>query len=101
MGLQNLAVAGGLSTEGTAVGGAIIVNILNDVLTQAFIDSGDSVTHVDSAKAMTISATASINPIVPDPKITKIKFPAVSNVAVRGSAGGGGAPGTGTILPRG
>src|SRR5260370_9199382 len=47
---------------------------------------------------MTIGATSSLKPIVPDPKITKIAFTAVSNGAVGGSAGGGDAAVTGSVL---
>src|SRR4029077_695880 len=49
IGLQTIALAGGLSTGGDAVGGAIIVNVL-DIQTKAFIDSDTTVggtTHVD------------------------------------------------------
>ena len=95
IGLQNLALAGGLSTSGSAVGGAFSVNILPAVQTQAFIDTG---AIVNAANALTVSATSSINPIVPDPKITKITLPAVSSVAVGGSAGGGDAAVTGSVV---
>src|SRR5262249_16704170 len=40
-GLQNIALAGGLSTSGTAVGRAVSVNVAT-VTTQAYIDSGTS-----------------------------------------------------------
>ncbi|MGZ3438561.1 MAG: beta strand repeat-containing protein, partial [Polyangia bacterium] len=95
IGLQNLAVAAALSTSGTAVGGAFVVNILPAVQTQAFIDAG---AVVDAAKALTVKATSSINPIVPDPKITKITLPAVSSIAVAGGAGGGDAAVTGSVI---
>ena len=95
IGLQNLAIAAALSTSGTAVGGAFVVNILPAVQTQAFIDAG---AVVDAAKALTVKATSSINPIVPDPKITKITLPAVSSIAVAGGAGGGDAAVTGSVI---
>ena len=66
------------------------------VQTQAFID--DRARVVDAAKALTVKATSSINPIVPDPKITKITLPAVSSVAVGGGAGGGDAAVTGSVI---
>ena len=95
IGLQNLAIAAALSTSGTAVGGAFVVNILPAVQTQAFIDAG---AVVDAAGALTVKATSSINPIVPDPKITKITLPAVSSIAVAGGAGGGDAAVTGSVI---
>ena len=94
IGLQSLAVAGALSTSGSAVGGAFVVNILPAVQTQAFIDAAT----VDAAGALTVKATSSINPLVPDPKITKITLPAVSSVAVGGAAGGGAAAVTGSVI---
>ena len=101
IGLQNIALAGGLSTGGTAVGGAVAVNILNDVQTLALVDSGTGggqVTHLDAAKATNVTASSSLNPIVPDTSITKLTLPAVTSVAVAGAAGGGDAAVTGSVI---
>ena len=101
LGLQSLALAGGLSTSGSAVGGAIVVNILPAVQTQALIDSGTSggtVTRLDAAKAISVTATSSLNPIVPDTSVTKLTLPAITSVAVAGAAGGGDAAVTGSVI---
>src|SRR5258708_26140453 len=45
IGLQNLALAGAGSESSTAIGGAIAVNVVPHVTTEAFIDSG-TITHV-------------------------------------------------------
>jgi len=53
LGLQSLALAGAFSEDGNAVGAAIVVNILRDVDTQAFIDSDTTLggtTHVDATE---------------------------------------------------
>ncbi|HTZ05978.1 MAG TPA: carbohydrate-binding protein, partial [Gaiellaceae bacterium] len=101
IGLQNIALSGGLSTGGDAVGGAVAVNVLNDVATLALVDSGTGggqVTHLDAAKATNVTASSSLNPIVPDTSITKLTLPAVSSVAVSGAAGGGDAAVTGSVI---
>ncbi len=45
-----------------------------------------------------MKATSSIVPVVPDPSVTKITLPAISSVAVGGSAGGGDAAVTGSVI---
>ena len=55
-------------------------------------------THVDAAKALTVKATMTIVPVVPDTSVTKVTLPAVSSVAVGGSAGGGDAAVTGSVV---
>ena len=97
LGFQNLALAGGLSTGGTAVGGAISVNVLPAVQTVAYVGAG-AATYVNAAGALSVTASSHIAPVVPDPKVTKITFPAISSVALGGSAGGGDAAVTGSII---
>ncbi len=103
IGLQSLALAGGLSTSGTAVGGAFVVNVINADDTSAYIDSGTvigQVTTVDAAKGVSVTATSSIVPIEPDVTVEKIHLPLpkLSSVAVSGSAGGGDAAVSGSVI---
>ena len=54
LGLQSLAISGALSLDGNAVGASIVVNILDDINTQAFIDSDTTprvTTRVDAVNA--------------------------------------------------
>ena len=96
LGLQNITLAGGLSTGGTAVGGAIAVNVLT-VQTLAYIGAG-SATYANATGALAVTASSHIAPVVPDPKVTKITIPALSSIALGGSAGGGDAAVTGSII---
>ena len=107
IGLQDLAISGALSTSGSAVGGAFAVNILN-VTTLAFIDSDTTggltcalgTTCVDATTGLSVTAKATLNPVVPDlpePIKGKVTVPAVSSIAVGGSAGGGDAAVTGSV----
>ncbi len=104
LGLQNLALAGGLSTSGTAVGGAAAINIFPSVSTIAMIDSGTAagdVTVVNAAKKISVTARATLDPIVPHTGLSDkldSNLPAVSSVAVGGSAGGGSAAVTGSFV---
>ncbi len=101
LGLQSLALAGGLSIGGTAVGASLVVNIVQDFATAAFIDSGTgvgSITHVNATGAIQVKAEAKLLPIVPDPDVTKITFPALTSVAVAGGAGTGNLSISGSIL---
>ena len=99
LGLQNIALSGGLSTSGDAVGGAIVVNILEGIDTEAFIDSGASVTSVDAMKEISVTATAKLSALVPDNDLTKmVHFPAVTSLAIGASAGGGDAAVTGSFI---
>ncbi len=101
LGLQSLALAGGLSTSGSAVGGAFVVNDVSADNTSAYIDSGTgggNVTTIDAAEGVSVEATSSIVPVIPDPKVTKITLPAVSSVAVGAAAGGGDAAVTGSVI---
>ncbi|HEY3921306.1 MAG TPA: carbohydrate-binding protein, partial [Gaiellaceae bacterium] len=103
IGLQSIALAGGLSTGGTAVGGSFVVNVVNADDTSAYIDSGTGlgqVTSVDAAKGVSVTATSSIVPIEPDVTIAKIQLPLpkLSSVAVGGSAGGGDAAVSGSVI---
>ena len=66
--LQNLALAGGLSTSGTAVGGAAAINIFPSVSTIAVHRLGTAVgdvTVVNAAKTISVTAKATLDPIVP------------------------------------
>ena len=101
LGLQSLALAGGVSIGGTAVGASLIVNIIEDFATAAFIDSGTglgSITHADATGAIQVKAEAHLHPLVPDPDVTKITFPALTSVAVAGGAGTGDLSVSGSIL---
>ena len=101
--LQNLALAGALSTEGTAVGGAIVVSLLT-THTIATIDSGTGVgdiTTVHAAGRASVTATGSLDPIKPETGLwDKLdeNLPAVSSVALGGGAGGGDAAVTGSVI---
>ena len=96
LGVQNIALAGGLSTGGTAVGGAIAVNVLT-VTTLAYVGAG-SATYVNATGAFSVTASSHVVPVVPDTEITKITFPALSSIALGGSAGGGDAAVTGSFV---
>ena len=106
LGLLNLAVSGGLSSDGAAVGGAFAVNVLNTIDTQAYVDSGSTglaVTHVDAGGALQIKAEASLSPLTPQLPSSASRFqglvPMVSSVALGGSAGGGSDPAvTGSVV---
>ena len=97
VGLQNLALSGGLSTGGTAVGGAVAVNVLS-MHTLASIGAG-STTIANAAGALSVTATAHEVAIPPDVSVTKINIPlALSSIALGGSAGGGDAAVTGSVV---
>ncbi len=97
VGLQNLALSGGLSTGGTAVGGAVAVNVLS-MHTLASIGAG-STTIANAAGALSVTATAHEVAIPPDPSVIKIHIPlALSSIALGGSAGGGDAAVTGSFV---
>ena len=101
LGLQSLALAGGVSIGGTAVGASLVVNLLQDFTTSAFIDSGTgvgSITHADATGAIQVKAEAHLHPLVPDPAVTKITFPALMSVAVAGGAGTGNLSVSGSIV---
>ena len=66
LGLLNLAISGALSSSGSAIGGAFAVNIINDVNTQAYVDSSNlNVTHVNAGGALTVKAESSLNTLQP------------------------------------
>ncbi|MGH2998311.1 MAG: beta strand repeat-containing protein, partial [Gaiellaceae bacterium] len=105
IGLLNLAVSGGFSKSGTAVGGAIAVNVLDGIDTEAYIDSGTitNITHVDAGGALQVKAEASIDPLTPQLPSGASRLqglmPQVSSVALGGSAAGGSDPAvTGSIV---
>ena len=98
LGLMSLALAGGLSTGGTAVGGAIVVDILN-ITTRAFVDSGTPIgdrTQLDALGGISVTATASLATL--DPGIPKVDAPDITSVAFAGGAGGGSASVTGAVI---
>ena len=102
MRLQNLAISGALSTgDGAAIGGAFLVNYL-EVNTRAWIDSSAlSATKVDASGALAVTATASLDPLVPKvpkPLAGKIDFLKLTNVAVSGAASSGGAAVVGAFI---
>ena len=71
--IQDLALAGGLSIGGSAVGGSIAVNVLEADVTLAAIESSASKpTVVQAAGKVAVRATTSLLPMAPD--ITDLKF---------------------------
>ena len=105
IGLLDLAVSGGFSESGTAVGGAIAVNVLDPIDTEAYIDSGtvSNITHVDAGGALLVKAEASLDPLAPQLPSSASRLqglvPQVSSVAIGGSAGGGSDPAvTGSVI---
>src|SRR5579859_5465140 len=93
LGLNSIAISGALAIGGTAVGGAIIVNIFPNITTKAVIDS-DNTTDVTTVIAVT--ATSALVALVPDVTglpgdtlLKKISLPHVSSVAVAGGAATG------------
>ena len=96
IGLLNLDVSGGLSTSGAAVGGAIAVNVLSPIDTEAYIDGVSSTTHVDVGGALVVKAEASLDPLTPQLPAGADRLqglvPMVSSVALGGAAGGGSDP---------
>ena len=98
-GLQSLAISGALSLDGNAIGASVVVNILDDINTQAFIDSdATDVTRVDAVNAIAVTATSSLTSLVPDPVITKITLPSVTSVTVAGGVGSGDAAVGGSFI---
>ena len=108
VGLLNLNLSGGFSEDGTAVGGAIAVNVLT-VDTEAYIDSGATLatyTHVDVSGALLVKAEASLDPIAPTiptlpggvtPRIQSW-VPALSSVAIAGGGSTGDPAVTGSVI---
>ncbi|MGH3050471.1 MAG: hypothetical protein ACRDLK_09955, partial [Gaiellaceae bacterium] len=104
IGLENLAISGGFSKSGTAVGGAIAVNVLDSIDTEAYIDgSSTDITHVDAGGALLVKAEASLDPLTPQLPAGADRLqglvPQVSSVALGGAAGGGSDPAvTGSVI---
>ncbi|HET7465666.1 MAG TPA: hypothetical protein VFL29_03300, partial [Candidatus Dormibacteraeota bacterium] len=93
IGLQNLALAGGGSEGGAAVGGAIVVNVFPDVTTEALIGAST----VDVLKALKVTADSSLVE-APAPTVPLITLPKTSSVALAGGASSGGAAVTGSVI---
>ena len=112
MALQDLVLAGGLSIGGSAVGGAIAVNVIEPDATKAYIESGTapgSVTTVNAAGALTVSAASSLMPFAPDlvdlkiegerlPKGLEGDVPVLSSIAIGAAASSGEAAVSGSVI---
>ncbi|GAB3043216.1 hypothetical protein GCM10027052_26710 [Parafrigoribacterium mesophilum] len=103
IGLQNLAIAGALSTgSGSAIGAAFSVNYL-EVATTAHVDSstGAGSTGLDAAGAISVSAKStlvSLVPDVPEPLDGKLDWLSLTSVAIAGGASSGGAAVSGAFI---
>src|SRR6185503_17489138 len=99
IGLQNLALAGGASLDGSAaVGGAIAVNVLDDVTTVASIASTTgSPTSVDATGAIAVTASSSLEPLVIDVPLID-SDPTFTSFAIAGSAGTSDAAVSGSVI---
>ena len=112
MAVQNLALAGGLSLGGNAVGGAITVNVVTADATKAYIESGTgpgTVTTVNAAGALGVTATSSLLPMAPDlvdlriegeklPKGLESDVPVLSSIAIGAGVSSGEAAVTGSVI---
>ena len=95
--VQDLALSAALSVGGTAIGASIAVNVLDDVVTEAYIDSSAAhVTTVTSDGAVRIAATALLGTItidIPKPGGGNLfTTPGISSVAIAGGASSGDDP---------
>src|SRR5207302_233469 len=84
-----------ITPVGKAVGGAIAVNILYDVETQASIGAGSAIV---AGGTVAVTATSGLQPIQIDPALTYFTLPPVNSVAVAGGAGTGDASVTGSVI---
>ncbi|MEA2197047.1 MAG: mucin9, partial [Solirubrobacteraceae bacterium] len=113
IGWQTMVLSGGLSIDGSAVGGAIAVNVITPDSTLAFIDSGTgagAVTHVDAAGALTVTATTSMVPLHLDlaslignspsgkPRFSNDLLPPFTSLALAGGASSGDASVSGSVI---
>ena len=101
--VQDLALSAALSVGGTAIGASIAVNVLDDVVTEAYIDSSAAhVTTVTSDGAVRIAATASLGTItidIPKPGGGNLfTTPGISSVAIAGGASSGDDPAISGLL---
>ncbi len=100
VGMQLLALSGGVSVGGVAVGGAIAVAVLS-FTTQAAVTSATATpTSLDVAKALAVQAESSLDPLNPDPGISRINpadLPQFSSLVMSGAAGTGSAAVTGSV----
>ena len=98
IGLQTIAVGGALAISGTGVGGAIAVNILPAVQTQALVESGTltHVTQLDALNGISVTATTTFKTVKPD--VPKVDLPEVSSVAGGGAAASGDPAVSGSVI---
>ena len=90
IGLLNLDLSGGFSKDGTAVGGAIAVNVLTPTPRRTSTRRRSTETHVDVAGALQVKAETSIDPIAPPIPSGADRLqgwvPQLSSVAIGGAA---------------
>ncbi|HEX8971092.1 hypothetical protein, partial [Oryzihumus sp.] len=110
MGLQTLALSGSLSLQGTAVGGAIAVNVIQDVQDKAYVDSATpggtptcgtgGTTCLNAAGNIKVTANTTMVPLAPAgiPRIPADKLPKFNSLALAGAAGGGDAAVSGSVV---
>jgi len=89
--VQDLALSAAFSQGGTAIGASIAVNVLDDIVTEAYIDSSfGHVTTVLADGAVKVDATASLGTItidIPKPGGGNLfTTPGLSSVAIAGAA---------------
>jgi hypothetical protein len=104
--LQNVAVSAALSIGGDSVGGAISVNVIDSDTTEAYIDSSTTnETTVNAAGALSVNASTSLTPLVPNLSSLGINnsslpftLPALSSIAIGAAAGSGDAAVTGSFI---
>ncbi|WP_141847710.1 beta strand repeat-containing protein, partial [Humibacillus xanthopallidus] len=108
MGMQNLALAAGLASNGQGVGAAIAITVLTAVTTTALIDSSAATpTTTNASGATTVEATAHLSPLpfdiihdllsefadtiksLPVLGMDSLQTPPFSSVALGGGAGSG------------
>ncbi|WP_159604522.1 beta strand repeat-containing protein, partial [Agromyces humi] len=104
MGLQNLAIAGALSTgNDAAIGAAFSVNFL-EITTTAAIESATgagSVTKADASGGISVTAKSTLDSLVPEvpaPLDGKIDWLKLTSVAIAGGASSGGAAVSGAFI---
>ena len=98
LGLQSIAVGGDLTVNGVGVGGAIIVNVLPAVNTQALVESDTSshITRLDALNGISVVAHMTFKPLAP--VVAKITLPAVTSVAAGGAAASGDPAVSGSVI---
>ncbi len=92
LGLQNLAVSGGLGTK-VGVGASVVVNVISNT-THAFIDSSAS---ADAADAISVDANSTFAPLVVN--IPFINYnPQITSVSIAGAVSSGNAAIGGSVV---